>query len=105
MSSVYLVLSHVDTSFMTYFSDVISFYKEEQAGEKTNQISTLAARANKSKLEVLGELTQTTIGLHKRIVEILEESSEGFAVFERFIAGYFRFHASTAKYRLRDLDL
>ncbi|KAG8214413.1 isoprenoid synthase domain-containing protein, partial [Butyriboletus roseoflavus] len=100
-----LVLSHVDPLLTAEFSDVLSFYKEEQVGETTNQISTLAARIKKSKLETYGELTETTIGLYKTIVKILEESPEACEMFKDFTAGYVRFHTSTARYRLADLDL
>ena len=90
---------------MILFSDLLSFYKEEQACETTNQISMLAARTKTSKLEVFGELTETTIGLHKRIIEILEGSPEACEVFKHFTAGYVGFHTSTARYRLDDLAL
>ena len=90
---------------MPYFSDVLSFYKEERVGETTNQISTLAARNKKSKLETFSELTETTIGLYKRIVKILEGSPEACEAFKHYAAGYVRFHTSTTRYRLEDLDL
>ena len=86
-------------------SDVLSFYKEERVGEATNQISMLAARTKKSKLEAFGELTETTISLYERIIEILEGSPEAREVFKHFTAGYIRFHTSTARYRLEDLSL
>ena len=105
MSSLYPVLSRIINVFMTCCSDVLSFYKEERVGETTNQISILAARTKKSKGEVLGELTETTIGIHKRIVKILERSPEASAIYKRFTAGYIHFHTSTARYRLKDLDL
>lgn len=90
---------------MLLFSDVLSFYKEELVGETTNQVSTQATRTNKSKLETFGELTETTIGLYKRIVKILEGSPEACEAFKRYTAGYVYFHTSTARYRFEDLDL
>ncbi|KAG8214403.1 isoprenoid synthase domain-containing protein [Butyriboletus roseoflavus] len=93
------------TLFINNVNDILSFYKEERVGETTNQISTLAARTKKSKLETYGELTETTIGLYKRIVKILEESPEVCEAFEHFKAGFVYFHTSTARYRLEDLDL
>ena len=102
---MYLVLAHADPSLIPYFSDILSFYKEERVGETTNQISTLAARTKKSKLETFGELTETTIDINKRVVKILEGSPEACEAFKKFNAGYVRFHTSTARYRLEDLDL
>ncbi|KAH0831846.1 isoprenoid synthase domain-containing protein [Lanmaoa asiatica] len=93
------------TQFIHNTNDVLSFYKEERVGETTNQISTLAARTKKSKLEAFGELTETTIGLFKRIVKILEGSPRACEAFKHYTAGYVRFHTSIVRYQLEDLDL
>ena len=71
----------------------------------TNHISTLAARTMKSKLEVFGELTEAAIGLYKRIVKILEGSPDAREAFGHSVAGYVRFHTSSGRYQLEDLDL
>ena len=102
---MYPVLSDIDTLFMTHFSDVLSFYKEELVGETTNQVSTLAARTKKSKLETFGELAETTVNLYKRVVKILEGSPESCEAFKHYTAGYVYFHTSIPRYRLEDLDL
>lgn len=87
----------------TYFSDVLSFYKEERVGETTNQVSTLAGRTKKSKMEIYDALTETTIGLYKRIVNILEGSPGACEAFKHYTAGYVRFHTSISRYHLEDL--
>lgn len=84
---------------------MLSFYKEERVGETTNQVSTLAARTDRSKLDIFEELTETTVGLYKRIVKILEGSPEACEAFKHYTAGYVRFHTSTVRYRLEDLGL
>ncbi|KAG9315972.1 isoprenoid synthase domain-containing protein [Chiua virens] len=93
------------TLFIQNVNDVLSFYKEERAGETTNQVSTLAARTRKSKLETYGDLTETTIGLYKRIVAILEGFPEACEAFKLYTGGYVRFHTSLQRYRLGDLEL
>ncbi|KAH0831860.1 isoprenoid synthase domain-containing protein [Lanmaoa asiatica] len=93
------------TQFINNVNDVLSFYKEEQVGETTNQISMLAARTKKSKLETYDEMTEATIGIYKRIVKILEGSIDACEAFQHFTAGYICFHTSAARYRLKDLDL
>ncbi|KAF8443150.1 isoprenoid synthase domain-containing protein [Boletus edulis BED1] len=93
------------TLFIHNVNDVLSFYKEELVSETTNQVSTLAARANKSKLETFGELTERTIGLYKTVVKILEGSPEACEAFKRYTAGYVYFHTSIKRYRFADLDL
>lgn len=102
---MYLVLSQIGALFIYDFSDVLSFYKEERVGETTNQISTLAARAKKSKLETFSELTDMTIDFYRRIVNILERSPEACEAFKHYTSGYIRFHTSTTRYRLEDLNL
>lgn len=87
------------------FSDVLSFYKEERIGETTNQVSTLAARTKRSKLDTYSELTETTIGLYKQIVKILEGSPEACDAFKKYTGGYVRFHTSIPRYHLEDLGL
>jgi len=93
------------TLFIHNVNDVLSFYKEELVGETTNQVSTLAARAHKSKLDAYSELTEATIGLYKEIVKILEDTPEACAAFKDYTAGYVYFHTSTTRYRFEDLDL
>lgn len=90
---------------MTHSSDIFSFYKEERVGEITNHVSTRAARARKSKLETLHELTEMAIDLHKGILEILEGSPEACDAFNNYTAGYVYFHTSSGRYRLEDLGL
>ncbi|KAF8551268.1 terpenoid synthase [Imleria badia] len=91
--------------FINNVNDIMSFYKEELAGETTNQISTLAARTDKSKLETFGELTEATIGVYQSIAKILEGSPEACEAFKQYAVGYIHFHTSLARYRLEDLDL
>ncbi|KAF9236671.1 hypothetical protein BU15DRAFT_76769 [Melanogaster broomeanus] len=57
--------------WLTLFSDVLSFYKEELAGESTNQISAMAARKGVSKVE---QLVDTSGELCERIIGILDVS-------------------------------
>lgn len=83
----------------------MSFYKEELEGEKTNQISTLAACTNKSKLDTFTELTETTIRVYNSIIKILEGSPEACKAFKHYAVGFIRSHTSVARYRLQDLDL
>ncbi|KAN0074715.1 Isoprenoid synthase domain containing protein [Tylopilus felleus] len=92
------------TLFIHNVNDVLSFYKEELVGETTNQVSTLAAHANKSRLETFGELTEATIGLYKEVVKILQDYPEACEAFKRYTAGYAYFHTSTTRY-FEDLDL
>lgn len=94
-----------DASFIPSHSDVLSFYKEELAGENTNQISIMAARSGESKLETLKRMAGSVVDLHGTIVKILDGSREACDAFKSFVVGYFDFHFTVERYKLADLDL
>lgn len=86
-------------------SDVLSFYKEELAGECNNQIAVMAHRNRESHLHAFTALAARAVGHRDKIVQILCGSRKACDEFERFSAGYFGFHVSIERYRLADLDL
>ena len=90
---------------MTYYSDVLSFYKEELAGENSNHISMVAVRSKVSKLEAFKQEAETVTDLYWRILRILEGCTEACHAFRSFVVGYFHFHFSVERYKLADLDL
>ena len=85
-------------------SDILSFYKEELAGENVNYISLEASRRGGEKILVLKELARDISLCVSRITTILEGSGEAEAIFQCFIGGYVSFHASDeTRYHLNDL--
>ncbi|KAF9237727.1 isoprenoid synthase domain-containing protein [Melanogaster broomeanus] len=86
-------------------NDILSFYKEELAGEPTNQISAMAACKGVSKVAALEELVDTSGELYERIVSILEvpPRSRACEAFKLWTRGYFLFHASLERYRLMEV--
>ncbi|KAG9312859.1 hypothetical protein JVU11DRAFT_6290 [Chiua virens] len=56
---------------------VLSFYKEELAGEMMNRVSMLAARTGTSKSDALKELVETTAKIFENALHILRESLSG----------------------------
>jgi hypothetical protein len=111
--------------FIHNLNDILSFYKEELAGESNNQISMIAARKGISRVEALEELADTTGELYERIVSILDGSpssgagisdreggndatrglSRACEAFKQYVKGYVRFHTSLERYRLTELGL
>ncbi|KIK91721.1 hypothetical protein PAXRUDRAFT_830584 [Paxillus rubicundulus Ve08.2h10] len=112
--------------FICTVNDVLSFYKEELAGESTNHVATIAARKGVSRVEAFEELADTSAELYERIVSTLggeprsysgagvQQGCEGHNVgtrnfsrareaFEQFVAGYVGFHTSLARYRLTEV--
>lgn len=84
---------------------MLSFYKEELAGENTNHISTLASRNKESKLDTLKRVARMVVDDYNRIVTILEGSPEACDAFKRYAIAYFDFHFAVERYKLAELDL
>ncbi|KAH7885526.1 isoprenoid synthase domain-containing protein [Phlebopus sp. FC_14] len=91
--------------FIHNMNDILSFYKEEEAGETTNQISLIASRNKTSKFEAFETLAQVTAEQFVQISKILEASPAACHAFRQFAAGYVAFHTSLERYKLADLQL
>ena len=88
----------------TQISDVLSFYKEELAGENGNYISNEANKRGEKKIPVFRELAQDVSLCVSRVANILRGSGEAEAAFHCFIGGYVSFHTSfDSRYHLDDL--
>ncbi|KAJ8517213.1 hypothetical protein ONZ45_g5589 [Pleurotus djamor] len=90
-------------TFLNYSNDVLSFYKEELAGETANHVSILAKCQGKSKIEVLEGIVKETIACHRRLRHILADHDEGKEILEKLSEGYVSFHASLGRYRLDEI--
>jgi len=91
---------------INYFNDVLSFYKEELAGENGNYISLEASQRGQEKIPVFRELARDVLLCISRVANIieLEGSSEAMTAFQCFIGGYVSFHTSyDSRYHLNDL--
>ncbi|KAF7367637.1 Terpenoid synthase [Mycena sanguinolenta] len=69
-------------------NDVLSFYKEELAGETTNQVHLRADTTGKHPKRVLIEMVEEVRDLHIRITTTLEEQPEALAAWKTFEYGY-----------------
>ena len=86
------------------FSDVLSFYKEELAGENGNYISNEASQRGENKISVFRDLAHDVALCISRIVNVLEGNRDAQAAFQSFIGGYVSFHTSfDSRYHLDDL--
>jgi hypothetical protein len=86
-------------------SDILSFYKEEKAGDDMNYVSLLATTRKITKLQALRILVDEGIAAHERIVRILAPSKEASDLYQKFCQGYLGFHVYTERYRLDELAL
>ncbi|PBK99504.1 terpenoid synthase [Armillaria gallica] len=89
--------------FIGSANDVLSFYKEESAGEEMNQVSLLASCSKCPKIEAVKQLVDITIGAHRNILDILCPDKAALDAYLSFSDGYLRAHVEISRYRLEEL--
>ncbi|KAH9840017.1 isoprenoid synthase domain-containing protein [Rhodofomes roseus] len=88
--------------FLCYINDILSFYKEELAGETSNYMSDRARASGDSAQETLQKVIDETISIVERVRNILGEGPVRDA-WESFAKGYITFHTHNPRYRLKEL--
>ncbi|TFY57851.1 hypothetical protein EVJ58_g6774 [Rhodofomes roseus] len=88
--------------FQNHANDVLSFYKEELAGETGNYVSDRARACGKSREATLLEIVDETVMLVTRIRRILGDGPVRDA-WESFAEGWLAFHVCSPRYKLREL--
>ncbi|KAK0501358.1 hypothetical protein EDD18DRAFT_1458870 [Armillaria luteobubalina] len=91
--------------FMLSSNDVLSFYKEEAAGEELNRVSLLALCDNSTKIDVLKQLVDSTVEAHNNILDILKPNEEALDAYLSFSDGYIPGHTKVPRYRLNELGI
>jgi len=86
-------------------NDLLSFHKEELAGEKTNYIHNRAYVENKAPLQVLDEISQELLSSRDAIRVALANSPNALKAWKDFERGYIGWHIAQDRYKLDDLDL
>ncbi|KAH9934269.1 Trichodiene synthase-domain-containing protein [Fomitopsis serialis] len=87
---------------LVFFSDILSFYKEELAGETGNYVSDRSKACGRSREETLQEIVDETVVLVTRIRGILGDGPVRDA-WESFAKGWLTFHLCSPRYRLKEL--
>ena len=101
MQSELFVPTH-PTRAHPYFSDILSFYKEEMAGEKDTFVRDRANVTGKDVEAVLLDILDEVIGAVQRARDILQGDKEK-QTWEKFLAGYVAFHFLSPRYKLTEL--
>lgn len=83
-------------------SDILSFYKEELAGEQSNFVHDRANVTGKSVRQVLLDILNEVVSAVERARLILQGEQEK-RTWEQFLAGYVAFHFLSPRYRLAEL--
>ncbi|KAF8688291.1 hypothetical protein AX14_003450 [Amanita brunnescens Koide BX004] len=100
---IYLAALPPMISFTEHTNDVLSFFKEELAGETLNYIS-LRAKINKtSKLEELKNVVNDCLNALQQIKQLEQDFPDVCGPLAPCWPGYLRFHLSAPRYRLLEL--
>ena len=92
------------TFYPDIVNDILSFYKEELAGETGTYVHLLRAiRQKESGLEVVHDLIDEAVGLSKEIDALLAGNAK--ETWERYKTGFITFHLCDSRYRLSELGL
>jgi len=88
--------------FLNYANDILSFYKEELAGERDNYIHDRVLITKKDVDVVLTDVVNEVVASVQRSRVILKGEKEK-KTWEQFMAGYVAYHYMSPRYRLSEL--
>ncbi|KAK7963559.1 hypothetical protein PG988_010533 [Apiospora saccharicola] len=93
--------------YINFVNDIMSFYKEELAGEKSNYMHNRAFAESKDAYQVYETVVGEALELSRRIILVLGGNGK-----EKYLRawldqarGYVTFHRTLERYRLRELGL
>ncbi|KAF9265366.1 terpenoid synthase [Marasmius fiardii PR-910] len=90
-------------TYINCMNDVLSFYKEEVAGEEENFASMLAKESSVSKYEAIQRIADDVAAADKSILMGLANNQLALDSWQSFKRGYVRFHTSCTRYKLDEL--
>ncbi|KAJ7885896.1 isoprenoid synthase domain-containing protein [Mycena olivaceomarginata] len=102
ISAFIQVLPDID-EYTCLTNDVLSFYKEELAGETLNYVHVRSKTTSKPPKQVLMEMVQEVGNLHVRIAATLANHPEALAAWKTFENGFLAFHLAAGRYKLSHL--
>ncbi|EMD37621.1 hypothetical protein CERSUDRAFT_154363 [Gelatoporia subvermispora B] len=88
--------------YLSYLNDIMSFYKEEVAGDQGTYVLDRACTTGKMHVEALYEVVDDTVDIVKRVRRIPREGPARDA-WDTFVTAYIAFHTNTPKYRLQEI--
>lgn len=89
--------------FINFGNDILSFYKEQLAGEDNNFVHMRAKSSGRSLADTLEELVEESLVVKERVEKTLEPFPEHLTSWRQFVKGYIDFHSVSSRYRLRQL--
>ncbi|KAJ7618764.1 isoprenoid synthase domain-containing protein [Roridomyces roridus] len=86
--------------YMCLMNDILSFHKEDLAGETTNYVFTRAQVEGKDPKRVLAEMAKEVTVVHQRIAATLDGFPEALATWVSFEHGFIAWHLKLERYKL-----
>ncbi|RDB26110.1 Trichodiene synthase [Hypsizygus marmoreus] len=91
--------------YIAAINDILSFYKEELAGEQGNYIYNRAHAEGKAPLSVLSDTIEELLEASAMVSVALQRTPEALDAWKNFEAGVISWHLEQDRYRLKELDL
>ncbi|KAF9444803.1 terpenoid synthase [Macrolepiota fuliginosa MF-IS2] len=91
--------------YINHVNDLLSFFKEELAGETLNFVSMSASANGITKVEALRRLANKAARCYERGSGLLRSSPDAWNAYRAFCVGYVGFHVLSVRYKLDQLDL
>ncbi|KAI0769051.1 terpenoid synthase [Trametes elegans] len=86
-------------------NDILSFYKEEIAGETNNCVHMRATVEQVPVNEALSRIVEDVLDTAQRITAVTADDGKLSHIWKRYMHGYLDFHFLTPRYRLGELGL
>ncbi|KAJ7083087.1 isoprenoid synthase domain-containing protein [Mycena belliarum] len=102
LSAYIQVLPDID-DYLCLVNDILSFYKEELAGETMTYVHMRCKTTGKHAAQVLMEMVEEVGDLHGRISATLEGHSEASKAWDVLENGFIAWHLSIKRYKLVEL--
>ncbi|ESK87650.1 hypothetical protein Moror_1925 [Moniliophthora roreri MCA 2997] len=99
--SAYIQIIGDANRFIELANDVLSFYKEELAGETNNYVHTRAFTRGTSAIQTHQEVAEELISIYERVCVTLEGLE--LDAWKTFVNGYLAFHVMQKRYRLGEI--
>ncbi|KAH9995696.1 isoprenoid synthase domain-containing protein [Xylariaceae sp. FL0662B] len=93
------------TMYIALMNDILSFYKEERAGEKHNYLHNRARYENKDVRRVLKDVITEARDIARRMRLVVEGRQPYAQALDNHILGYISFHTLNDRYRLWEVGL
>ncbi|ROW02268.1 hypothetical protein VSDG_02391 [Cytospora chrysosperma] len=91
--------------YINLTNDVLSFYKEELAEDKSNYISLRAGYAQKDSISALKDTIKDCVAGFRRASIVFEGRKDYAEAWHTFAMGYITFHLTNPRYRLAEFGL